>query len=92
VKGAHDVALLVAGEAVGGNGLLVVRRPRRDLPETVSALRSRRGYRVLGVMMDVLRLLRNHADYELQRPLGLAEARRAVMLARHVAQRISNGQ
>ncbi|MBI4497884.1 MAG: HEPN domain-containing protein [Chloroflexi bacterium] len=88
VNRAYVGALLVLREALVAKGWLPARRSPRDPQEMVTMLRSRPGYRLVGDMLDELRLLRIHADYEHGRPLGLAEARRALALAEQVARRV----
>src|SRR4051812_6874791 len=67
-------------QVLTARGFLPTFRRVRDHMTVVTTLRSRPGYRALGDMLDALRLLRVHADEELNRPLTLMEAQRALTL------------
>lgn len=92
VSRAYFGAFLLVREALVVKGVLPARRGVRDALDLVATLRARPGYRLLGDMVDELRLLRAHADFDHPRTLGMTEARRALTLARCIAERVSQGR
>ncbi len=92
VERAYYGAFLALRDVMVVKGWVPEHRTIRDPLDLVTTLRSRPGYRFLSDLLDELRMLRNRADYELQRPFGLEEARRAITLAQELLQRLPAGR
>jgi hypothetical protein len=85
---AYEAAFRRTVQVLVSRGALPLVRSVQDHQSAVVALRQRKGYRVIGDLLDALRLVRVHADEELDRAFTLVEARRALALADLVLARV----
>jgi hypothetical protein len=85
---AYEAAFRRTVQVLVARGALAFVRSAHDHQNAVVALRQRKGYRMIGDLLDALRLVRVHADEELERAFTIVEARRALALADLVLARV----